>query len=207
MFYEPPQGHSLPWDPLKAIVAPRPIGWISTVDPDGRPNLAPYSFFSVIQGKPPMVSFASEGLKDSAVNARDTGEFVANLVTEKNVDAMNASAKFLPHGASEFEYAKLEVAQSRLVKPPRVKSAPAALECVVTDFTTLKDRKGTRLDGYLIIGEVIGVHLDATFLTGGKFDTDRAGVVARCGYRDYLTARDFFSLMRPDDLDQDNYPL
>lgn len=201
MFYEPSKGHPLPWDPFKAIVAPRPIGWISTVDRDGRANLAPYSFFSIVQGRPPMVSFASEGLKDSVVNARDTGEFVANLVTAKNLDAMNASSKSLPRGESEFEYARLEMAPSSLVKPPRVKSSPASLECVVTDVLVLKDRNGRRLDGFLIIGEVVGVHIDRAFLEDGRFRTENAEVVARCGYRDYANVTDIFTLMRPDDGD------
>ncbi|MBS3652490.1 flavin reductase family protein [Pseudaminobacter sp. 19-2017] len=201
MFYEPSKGHPLPWDPFKAIVAPRPIGWISTVDRDGRANLAPYSFFSIVQGRPPMVSFASEGLKDSVVNARDTGEFVANLVTAKNIDAMNASSKSLPHGESEFEYAELETAPSSLVKPPRVRSSPASLECVVTDFFVLKDRSGRALDGFLVIGEVIGVHIDHALLQDGRFMTENAEVVARCGYRDYANVTDMFTLIRPDDRD------
>lgn len=201
MFYEPSKGHPLPWDPFKAIVAPRPIGWISTVDRDGRANLAPYSFFSIVQGRPPMVSFASEGLKDSVVNARDTGQFVANLVTAKNLDAMNASSKSLPRGESEFEYARLEMAPSSLVKPPRVKSSPASLECVVADFLVLRDRSGCPLDGFLIIGEVVGVHIDPAFLEDGRFRTENAEVVARCGYRDYANVTDMFTLMRPDDRD------
>lgn len=207
MFYEPSKGHPLPWDPLKAIVAPRPIGWISTVDIKGRPNLAPYSFFSVVQGNPPLLSFASEGLKDSAANARDTGEFVANLVTLENIHAMNASAKLMPHGENEFEHANLEMAPSTLVKAPRVKSTPAALECVVTEFLPLKDRHGARLDGYLVLGEVVGVYLDPDFIANGKFQTAQAEVIARCGYRDYLQLKNEFSLMRPDDVSETDYPL
>src|SRR5437764_4581470 len=127
-FYEPRLGHGLPHDPFKAIVAPRPIGWISTTDPDGRVNLAPYSFFNAFCDAPPIVGFSSSGRKDSQRNVEATGEFVANLATRRQAEAVNLTSAALPHGVNEFEAAGLAAAPSRLVKPPRVADAPAALE-------------------------------------------------------------------------------
>ena len=142
MFYEPRHGHGLPWDPMKAIVAPRPIGWISTVDAAGRPNLAPYSYFAMVHNAPPMVAFGSEGLKHSAANARATGEFVANLATRALFEAMNASSADQAEGVSEFEAAGIAAAPSRLVRPPRVAASPAALECRVVAAMELPDAEG-----------------------------------------------------------------
>src|SRR5262245_52108109 len=119
-FYEPRHGHGLPHDPFKAIVAPRPIGWISTVDVDGRPNLAPYSFFNAFCESPPMVGFSSGGRKDSQRNAEATGEFVFNLATRRQAEAMNLTSAPLPVGVSEFDAAGLTALPSRLVRPPRV---------------------------------------------------------------------------------------
>ena len=127
-FYEPAKGHHLPHDPFKAIVAPRPIGWISTCDAEGHVNLAPYSFFNAVSERPPMVMFSSGGFKDTVANIQATGEFVCNLVTRALAEKMNLTSASLPHGASEFEFADLTAASSRMVKPPRVAASPAALE-------------------------------------------------------------------------------
>ncbi|MDF1791256.1 MAG: flavin reductase family protein [Thalassobaculaceae bacterium] len=198
MFYEPEGGHGLPHDPFKAIVAPRPIGWISTVDTTGRHNLAPYSFFSAIATTPPMVSFTSEGLKDSAVNARDTGEFVCNLSTLALAQEMNASARETPPDVDEFEMAGIETAPCRLVAPLRVAASPAVLECKVTDFIHLKNLSGNELNRYMVLGEVVGVHIDEAYLKDGLFDTAAAQSLARCGYMDYAAVMDVFSIRRPD---------
>ena len=107
MFYEPRLGHGLPHDPFKAIIAPRPIGWISSLDEEGRPNLAPYSFFNAVHSNPPMLAFTSESLKHSAANAIATGEFVFNLCGRDLFDAMNISSGDFPAGVSEFEPAGL----------------------------------------------------------------------------------------------------
>ena len=128
-FYQPKDGHRLPHDPFKAIVAPRPIGWISTVDAEGRPNLAPYSFFNAFCDNPPVVGFSSSGRKNSQRNVEETGEFVVNLATRRQAEAMNRTSATLPHGVNKFEAAGLRAAPSRLVRPPRVADAPAALEC------------------------------------------------------------------------------
>lgn len=199
MFYEPRLGHGLPHDPFKAIIAPRPIGWISTVDAQGRPNLGPYSFFNAVHSKPPMLAFTSESMKHSAANAIATGEFVFNLCTRPLFEAMNASSDTLPEGESEFTAAGLEPAPCRIVRAPRVAAAPAALECKVTHSMQLTDTEGRPVQGWLIIGQVVGVHIDEVFLTDGRFDTARAQPLARCGYRDYAVVETLFEALRPTD--------
>jgi flavin reductase (DIM6/NTAB) family NADH-FMN oxidoreductase RutF len=153
-FYQPKDGHRLPHDPFKAIVAPRPIGWISNVDADGRVNLAPYSFFNAFCDSPPMVGFSSSGRKDSHDNIEVTGEFVANLATRRQAEAMNLTSAALPHGVNEFEAAALQAAPSRLVKPPRVADPSAALECKLLLALPLKDLDGRPTLNTLILGEV-----------------------------------------------------
>ncbi len=199
LFYEPKAGHGLPHDPLKAIVAPRPIGWISTVDGQGRPNLAPYSFSNMIQTKPPMLVFGSDGFKHSARNAIETGEFVFNLVTRDLFEAMNASSADLAEGENEFLHAGLAMAPSRLVKAPRVAAAAASLECRVVQSGRLHDVDGRDTHGVFVIGQVVGVHIADGALVDGRFDLVAAGTVARCGYRDYTQVTSVFSALRPTD--------
>src|SRR5215475_10232384 len=133
LFYEPHERDRalLPHDPFKAIVAPRPIGWVSSLGPDGELNLAPYSFFNAVCDRPPMVAFSSSGPKDSMTFAGGRGEFVWNMPTWDLREQMNLSSKELPRGESEFAFAGLETAPSRVVAPPRVAAAPCALECRV----------------------------------------------------------------------------
>ena len=199
MFYEPRLGHGLPHDPFKAIITPRPIGWISTLDTQGRANLAPYSFFNAALSRPPMLMFTSETMKHSAANAIATGEFVFNLVSRPLFDAMNVSSGLLPEGESEFEAAGLEAAPCRIVKAPRVAAAPAALECRVVQSTRLNDVDGQALEGWIIVGQVVGVHIDDAFIQEGRFDTLAAQPVARCGYRDYTAVTEMFEALRPSD--------
>lgn len=201
MFYEAGthKAAGLPHDPLKAIVAPRPIGWISTLDAEGRPNLAPYSFFNMIQTSPPLVAFGSDGLKHSAANAVATGEFVVNLVTRPLFEQMNITSDSFAAGENEFLKAGLEMAPCRLVRPPRVAASPASLECRVIRHLPLVDLAGRETGGHLVIGQVVGVHLDEAMLTGGRFDTVRARSVARGGYRDYFEVTAAFSALRPTD--------
>ncbi|MDB5414327.1 MAG: hypothetical protein JWR10_2662 [Rubritepida sp.] len=199
MFYEPRLGHGLPHDPFKAIIAPRPIGWISTLDAEGRANLAPYSFFNAVHSKPPMLAFTSETMKHSAANAIASGEFVFNLCTRALFDAMNISSGALGRGESEFEAAGLETAPSRVVKAPRVAAAPAALECRVVHSMRFNDLDGSPLEGWMIIGQVVGVHIDETYIRDGRFDTAAAQPLARCGYRDYAAVTEMFEALRPTD--------
>jgi len=199
MFYEPRLGHGLPHDPFKAIVAPRPVGWISTLNASGRANLAPYSFFNAVHSSPPMVMFTSESMKHSASNAIASGEFVFNLCGMALFDAMNISSGDYPEGASEFEAARLEMAPSVVVRAPRVAAAPAALECKVVSSSQLHDVEGTAVPGWIIIGQVVGVHIAEAFLRDGRFDTAAAQPVARCGYRDYAVVKEMFEALRPTD--------
>lgn len=199
MYYETDKGHGLPHNPFKAIIAPRPIGWISTVDAGGLANLAPYSFFNAVSSNPDMIGFTSEGLKDSARNARDSGEFVFNLVTMPLIDKMNLSSAALPADVSEFDFADIEMAPSKIVRPPRVAQTPAAFECKVVMFTEFKQISGAPTDRYLIVGQIVGVHIQDEYLVDGYFDMVKAQTVARCGYHDYTVVNRVFDLLRPDE--------
>lgn len=197
-FYDPAQGHGLPHDPFKAIVAPRPIGWISTVDAAGRANLAPYSFFNAVCGAPPMVMFSSESYKDSVRNAEATGEFVANFVTKPLAEAMNQTSAAVAPTVDEMALAGLAAAPCRVVAAPRVAAAPAALECKLLQVIRLSDLDGKTLDTYLVIGQVVGVHIDPVYLIDGRFDLVAAQPIMRAGYRaDYVAAADPFEMVRP----------
>ena len=197
MFYEPSKGHGLPHDPFKAIVAPRPIGWISSIGRDGSLNLAPYSFFNAFSSAPYLVWFSSDGQKDSATFSAETGEFVANLVGRDLADRMNRTSVSAPRGTSEFDYAGLEAVPSQMVKPPRVAGVPAALECKVTEIFRPKTLDGSDAGVVVVAGEVVGVYIDDAFLTDGLFDVVKAGNVSRLGYIDYSAITETFSMRRP----------
>jgi flavin reductase (DIM6/NTAB) family NADH-FMN oxidoreductase RutF len=197
-FYQPRLGHRLPHDPFKSIIAPRPIGWISSLDPAGRPNLAPYSFFNAFAEDPPIIGFSSYSPKDSQRNIEATREFVFNLATFDLARQMNQTSGPYPHGANEFEIARLEPAPSTLVKPPRVAASPAALECKLTQIVPLLNLAGQPTHNTLILGQVVGVHIRPEFLANGLFDMTRAGTIARCGYRaDYAHITELFKMPRP----------
>ncbi len=197
MFYEPRKGHGLPFNPSKAIVAPRPIGWISTVGADGVANLAPYSFFGMISDRPFTVLFASDGPKDSSRNAIATGEFVVNLASRDLAEAVNASSIDAPPGVDEFAHCCIATAPSVMVKPPRVAAAHAALECRVSMVFHPKDAAGNEMPTVLVMGEVVGVHIDDRFLRDGLFDAAAAGNLARLGYHDFLSVGELFQMRRP----------
>jgi flavin reductase (DIM6/NTAB) family NADH-FMN oxidoreductase RutF len=204
MFYEPEKrNHGLPRDPFKALVVPRPIGWISTLGRDGRPNLAPYSYFNGVASDPPCVMFAAslrpkaEVRKDSHRNAEATGEFVVNLATYAQREAMNQTSAGLPEGENEFLAAGLETLPSRIVRPPRVKGAPVHLECVHLQTVELPS---TRAGGanFVIIGRVVGIHIDEGLIVDGLVDITRARPIARLGYMDYAVVDEVFRMDRPD---------
>ena len=197
MFYEPKKGHPLPHNPSKAIVSPRPIGWISTISPQGVANLAPYSFFNIISDKPFSVMFSSETPKDSAGNAAATGEFVVNLASRDLAEKINKSSIDAPSEIDEFDYAGLETAPSVMVKPLRVAAAHAALECKVSMAFHPKDAEGNEMQAFVVIGEVVGVHIDDRFIRDGRFDASLAGNLARLGYFDYLAVGELFEMRRP----------
>lgn len=198
LFYEWGKEKPLSHDPIKAIVAPRPIGWISTVDAQGRSNLAPYSFFNNFSSSPPIVAFSSEIESDSVDNAAATGEFVFNLVSLDLAQAMNGSSEGFSPGVSEFDMVGIEWAPSRLVKPPRVAASPAALECKTLQVLQLKDLNGNPLRARMVLGQVVGVHIRKEFITNGQFDTAKAQPLARCGYlADYAVVKEIFEMPRP----------
>ena len=193
MFYDPRVTDAktdlgLPHDPFKALVQPRPIGWISTRSKAGVDNLAPYSFFNALASAPPLVMFSANGSPHSIANARDTGVFVVNMVSEALADAMNATAT--QDDVDEFERAGLTKAACRVVKAPRVATAPAALECEVVQIIELPGKANR-----MAIGEVVGIHLDDRIMVDGKVAHWHA--LARLGYMDYTAVRDVFSLNRP----------
>ena len=200
MFYEPDKRDRsvLPYDAFKAIVAPRPIGWITSVDAEGRINLAPYSFFNGVNSRPPAVMFASEGRKDSVRNIEATGEFVCNLATWDLREAMNATSAPLPHGVNEMERAGLTPAPSRLVRPPRVAQAACALECRLLQIVALDDLAGQPAGCHVVFGQVVGVHIDDQFIKSGRLDTAAMRPIARCGYDDYTVVERIFSMQRPE---------
>ncbi len=199
IFFEPHarDRELLPHDPFKAMVIPRPVGWISTMSARGELNLAPYSYFNGLSTKPMLVGFSSEGEKDSSAFAAETGEFVWSMATYALREQMNATSAALPRGQSEFDYARLETAPSRLVRPPRVKASPAAMECKVTEIIRLKDLDGADTGRRLVIGRVLGLHLDERFVKGGRLDAVAMQPIARCGYDEYTVIDRVFSMSRP----------
>ena len=197
-FYEPAAGHRLPHDPLNAIVAPRPIGWISTVSATGQRNLAPYSFFNLFGYRPPLIGFASTGWKDSVANVEATGEFVWNLATRSQAEAVNASSATTDQ--DEFVLAAVETAPSRLVAPPRVAASPVAFECKLTQLIRLETKEGRALDQWLVMGEAVGIHIDTAMLEDGIYQTARARPISRGGGpADYFETREdaLFRIHRP----------
>lgn len=198
MFYDARKNdHGLPHDPFKAIVAPRPIGWISSMNGKGDINLAPYSFFNGVASRPPIVMFASEGRKDSLAFIEETGEFVCNLATWDLREAMNATSAPLPRGTNEMASAGLDAAPSRLVKPPRVAASPCALECKLLQVISLADLDGRDIDRHVVFGQVIGVHIDDRYIRDGLVDSAAMKPIARCGYHDYAVVENMFSMRRP----------
>jgi flavin reductase (DIM6/NTAB) family NADH-FMN oxidoreductase RutF len=179
--YNPAKGHGLPHDPFNAIIAPRPIGWISTKGADGSTNLAPYSFFNAFCYTPPIIGFSSVGQKDSMRNAKECGEFVWNLATETLAQAMNQTCATVPYGVDEFDLAGLTKLPSTLVGPPRVAESPVHFECKVTEIIHLKDQNGNHVENYLILGEVVAVHILKALLKDGIFDTFNANIIVRAG--------------------------
>lgn len=202
MFYEPKNGHGLVRNPIKACVVPRPIGWISTMNRDGVCNLAPFSYSNLVVTAPPMFMFSSNGAhldgdaKDSALNARETGEFVYNLSTWDTRDAMNASSAHVGRSEDEFDLVGLTKAPSVLVKPPRVAEAPINLECRTWKTIELPVLE-PGIHNIMVIGEVVGVHIADEALKDGLIDSVALRPIARLGYLDYSVVDEVFALSRP----------
>ncbi len=173
-FYQPSQGHGLPHDPLNAIIGPRPIGWIASQDAEGQRNLAPYSFFNCFNYRPPIIGFASSGWKDSVRNIVETKEFVWNLATRPLAMAMNETSASIPHHEDEFVRAGLTAVASRLVSAPRVAESPVNFECRLSQCIQLTTADGNPVDTWLVLGEVVAVHIDESLLDNGIYQTARA---------------------------------
>jgi len=207
MFYETARrDHGLPFDPFKALIVPRPIGWISSISADGIVNLAPFSFFNAVCHPPPVVMFcansdaAARPLKDSRMNVEATGEFVVNLATWDLREQMNASSAPVPADVDEFEVAGLTKAPSRLVRPPRVAESPAHLECRYLKTVELP-RARPELSNAIVLGEVVGVHISDVLLNEGRVDAARLKPIARLGYDEYAVVERVFRMGRPAGLD------
>jgi len=199
-YYEPSQGHGLTHDPFNAIVGPRPIGWISSVSAAGVRNLAPYSFFNAFNYTPPIVGFSSIGWKDSVENIKQTGGFVWNLATRALAEPMNASSATVESGVDEFELSGLTPTPSKLVAPARVLESPVNFECRLTQLIQLKGASGDELPAWLILGEVVAVHIDPAFIKDGVYDTAAARPILRAGRMgDYAEIRPdaMFEMKRP----------
>jgi flavin reductase (DIM6/NTAB) family NADH-FMN oxidoreductase RutF len=198
MFYRADtRDHGMRHDPFKAIVTPRPIGWIGTKGKDGSLNLSPYSFFNIVDDDPKIVMFSSGGRKDSARNAEETGYFTTSLASRNLIDQVNASSVAVPHGTNEFEIAGLTPVFGQLVDAPYVGEAFAAVECVVTEIINPRDRHGNRTGSYMVFGEVVGIHIDERIIRDGRLDMSLARPVGRMGYMDYSEASDVFEILRP----------
>lgn len=198
--YSPREGHGLPHDPFNAIIGPRPIGWISSISSAGVLNLAPYSFFNAFNYVPPIVGFASVGRKDSLANIEATREFVWNLASEPLANAMNQSCAAVPPEVDEFALAGLATEPSVKVRPPRVQAALVTMECRCTQIVQLQGADGVQVPTWLILGEVVMVHIDQRLLKNGIYQTAAGQPLLRGGGAgDYFTISEAskFVMMRP----------
>ncbi|TLV19187.1 flavin reductase family protein [Klebsiella indica] len=200
-FYQPSHGHGLPHDPLNAIIGPRPIGWIASLDSHGQRNLAPYSFFNCFNYRPPIIGFASCGWKDSVQNIIETKEFVWNLATRPLAVAMNETSASIPRDEDEFVRARLTPAPSRIINAPRVGESPVNFECRLSQCIQLTTAAGVSIESWLVLGEVVAVHIDESLLEEGIYQTAKAQPILRAGGPSAYYGIDEslrFDLVRPD---------
>ncbi|MDB5480882.1 MAG: flavin reductase family protein [Caulobacteraceae bacterium] len=198
MFYDALKGdHGLPHDPINALVSPRPIGWISSLSKSGVRNLAPYSYFNLVAGMPPIVMFGSAFVKDSQRNIEETGEFVCNLATWELREAVNASSAPAPPEVDEFALVGLDGAPSTLVRPPRIKQAVAALECTYLQTIPLPSATAEPHFFSMVLGLVVGVYIDEAVITDGLVDVTRIKPLSRLGYMDFAVVQEVFAMERP----------
>jgi len=197
--FEPRLGHGLRHDPFGAMVAPRPIGWISTRGSDGIANLAPYSFFNAFNYKPPIIGFASVGRKDTLANIEASGEFVWNLATRALAEQVNHSSAPADASIDEFVLTGLDALASDMVRPPRVAQSPAALECVCSQVLRLRTASGEPVDTWLVLGEVVKAHIALSVIEDDMFDITLADPLLRGGGLDYFTIDNGhrFTMRRP----------
>jgi len=207
MFYDTARrDHGMTQDPLTALIVPRPIGWISTLDGQGRVNLAPYSFYNAVSASPPMIYFSTTGTygdnptKHSRRNAEETGEFVVNMVSAVLAKQMNITTSMVDYGVDEMKLAGLTPAPSRYVKPPRVAESPIALECKYWKTIEMPIEEGReKQQATVVFGRVVGIHVDDSIVRNGRIDTLAFKPVARLGYSEYTTTDNVWRMRRPDD--------
>jgi flavin reductase (DIM6/NTAB) family NADH-FMN oxidoreductase RutF len=207
MFYDTARrDHGMTQDPLTALIVPRPIGWISTLDGQGRVNLAPYSFYNAVSASPPMIYFSTTGTygdnptKHSRRNAEETGEFVVNMVSAALAKQMNITTSMVDYGVDEMKLAGLTPAPSRYVKPPRVAESPIALECKYWKTIEMPIEEGReKQQATVVFGRVVGIHVDDSIVKNGRIDTLAFKPVARLGYSEYTTTENVWRMPRPDD--------
>ena len=198
MFYDAIENnHGLPRDPFKSLVVPRPIGWVSSLAPDGIVNLAPYSFFNAIGDRPHYVMFSSDGVKDSQRNIEATGSFVCSLATWELKDKMNMTSAGVASNVDEFELAGLTPVAGELVAPPRVGESPVALECLFHQTLSLPGADASRDHYNMVIGKVVGIHIDDSVIVDGRIDVTKLRPIARLGYMDYCVVDEVFTMQRP----------
>ena len=199
-FYRPEDGHGLAHDPFNAIIAPRPIGWVSTKDANGQANLSPYSFFNAFNYRPPIIGFSSIGFKDSVNNAQQSGEFCWNLVTRPQAEAMNHTSAVVPSDIDEFELAGLCKRESTVISTPHVADCPVVMECMTTQIFQLQSVQGELCETWLVLGEVVGVHILESLIEDGVYQTVKAAPVMRGGGpSDYfgISEANRFHMFRP----------
>lgn len=203
MFYDDPDQHNLKHNPFKALVAPRPIAWVSTVDPEGVRNLAPFSFFNAVADRPPTIVFAPNnprpggGTKDTLRNIEQTNEFVVNLCSYKLREQMNATSAHVDPNVDEFDLAGLTAEPGINVSVPRVGEAPVALEC--TFLTRLRlPSTSPKVENNVVIGQVVGIHIADSIIKDGMIDMAAYRPLARLGYMDYTSVETVFAMTRPD---------
>ena len=196
MFYDAIRNdHGFAVDPFKSLIA-RPIGWLSTLSAEGVANLAPYSFFNAVSERPHYVVFGSSGYKDSLRNIEATGEFAVNVATYPIREAMNMSSSVVPSHVDEFALAGLTKAPCQLIKAPRVAESPANLECRLHKTMELPDDEG-KVSNWLVVGRVIGIHIDDRFIENGRVNSNAMQMISRLGYAEYATIDDVWRMRRP----------
>ena len=199
-FYQPKDGHKLAHDPFNAIIAPRPIGWVSSKSSTGRVNLAPYSFFNAFNYQPPIIGFSSIGFKDSVKNAKQSGEFCWNLVSRSLAEAMNQTSAAVSSDIDEFVLAGLKKRESAIVSVPHVADSPVVMECKTTQVIQLQSVEGDKCETWLVLGEVVGVHIKDAFIRDGVYQTSAAQPILRGGGpADYfgISEESRFQMFRP----------
>jgi len=211
MFYETSDHHGLKHNPFKALIAPRPIGWVSSKSEKGELNLAPFSFFNAMSDNPPTVvlgfsgNHSEGGPKDTLANITALGEFVCNIVTYEIRDAMNATSEMVNRSVNEFDLANLTAAPSKIVGVPRVQESPVNMECKLLQVIDLPSNDASS-PNRMILGQVLGIHISDSIITEGMVDMTKYHPLARLGYKDYTAVMDVFSLNRPDQAKQDTRP-